>query len=278
VSDGLTQALLGVSIVLLLAVQILVKPGFDPAAIRAVAESLGGPSEWDGRIAPDFDLPLRDGSIFRLSEHVGREVVVLNFFATWCVPCRDEMPELQRYARQHAAPSGFVLIGVDAAEQPDQVDAFVLRHAVGFPAGIDATNAVGRAYGINAYPTTVLIGADGRIRLYQRGAISNAEVAFGTIVPREVAALSLPGHTNLPPRTGFVPPPDPANAAGLSGRALAIAEAMPCPCGCEHLRVVACSCQTARAIKAKLRAGVDGALTDGQIMETLNKEFCMKGM
>jgi peroxiredoxin len=268
--------LLGVALPLMVVVQVIIKPGFDPRAIQEVAATFGRPSIWQGRRAEAFTFPLRDGSTFRLSEHVGRNVVVLNFFATWCEPCREEMPELQRYAGSLAAQSNrVVLLGIDAQERPEAVDAFLRRFDVGFPVGIDDQGSIARAYGVDSLPTTVVIGADGRITLYQRGAISNADVALGLVVPREVAALGAPSP---PPRTGFTPPPDAADATGLSGRALAIAEAMPCPCGCDDRRVVACDCQTAKAIKAKLRAGVDGALTDGKVMETLNKEFCMKGM
>ena len=55
------------------------------------------------------------------------------------------------------------------------------------------------------------------------------------------------------------------------------AEAMPCPCGCEK-RVAACTCQTATGVKNRLRAGVDANVSDGKVMEKLNKEICMKGM
>lgn len=275
-SERLTQALLAAAVVLLIAVQAKTKPGFDRHNIQAVAEQLGAPNRWVERKAPDFTLPLRDGSTFRLAEHVGREVVVLNFFATWCVPCRDEMPELQRFAAEMESDSKRVLVvGIDAEERAEQVDAFLQRYGVNFPAGIDQVGSIAAAYGVDAFPTTVVIGADGRIKLYQAGAISNADVALSGAVDSEVGRLGAPPP---PARSGFAPAADSADAMGLTGRALAIAEAMPCPCGCDDRRVISCDCRTAKAIKEKLRAGVDGSLSDGKVMESLNKEFCMKGM
>jgi peroxiredoxin len=288
-SSRLSYLLLGLSAAALLSAHIAIKPGLREQRAQAAARTrLGEASEWPGRQAPDFQLTLEDGSTFRLSDHIGREIVVLNFFATWCVPCRDEMPELQRYADRAVAGSRpFLLVGIDAREPADQVARFVGDLSVRFPIGIDSSGALLREYGITAYPTTVVIGADGRVKLYQTGAIRNADVAFSSVVPAELNALAGDDRgreTAAPPvkspgatRSGFTPP-DAVSADGLSGRARAIAEAMPCPCGCDHLRVAACSCQTAKAINAKLRGGVDASLSDGQIMEQLNKEFCMKGM
>jgi peroxiredoxin len=278
VSERLTQVLLAAAIVALLAIQVAIKPGFDPAAIRAAAESYGGPSKWIERRAQDFDLPLRDGSTFRLADHVGRDIIVLNFFATWCAPCREEMPELQRYVDDlNNTSSHVILLGVDVEEPPDTVDAFVRRLGISFPVGIDDTGALARTFGVEAFPTSVVIGADGRIKLHQSGAISNTDVAFGAIVPRELLALTT---TRQPPaRAGFVAPADsPSHVAELTGRALAIAQAMPCPCGCDGMRVITCECQTAKRIRTRLGAGVDSALSDGKVMEALNKAFCMKGM
>lgn len=283
----LSYLLLGVAAMALVAVQIAIKPGLNAQDVEAAAQVFSRPSEWYGQRAKEFELTLRDGSTFRLADHIGRDVVVLNFFATWSEPSRDELPELQRFADSaSAALRPFVLIGVDAREPPDQVERFVTQLGLRFPVGVDATGVLLRKYGVTTYPTTVVIGADGRITLYQVGAIHNADVAFASTVPQEWATLAAGRNTrndttdapaNDARRSGFTPP-DAAGVGGLTGRARAIAEAMPCPCGCDDLRVAACSCQTAKAIKAKLRAGVDATLSDGKVMEQLNKEFCMKGM
>ena len=285
------RGLLGAAVslaVVLAAAQAFMKPGFDPVDARRVARTFDGGSEWRGRPAGDFELTLRDGTPFRLSDHIGREVVVLNFFATWCAPCLAEMPELQHFVDRMARerrPVAF--LAIDAQEPAGRVDEFARRASLALPVAIDVTGRVGARYGVDAWPTTVVIGADGVIELYQTGAISNADVTLAPVVAADFARLAAghetaeslrkewAGATKRPaPREGWTPP-DAGSA--LTGRALAIAEAMPCPCGCDE-KVIACTCQTANAIKASLKAGVDAALSDADVMRRLDKQFCMKGM
>jgi peroxiredoxin len=277
----------------LVALHVAIKPGFDQQEVNQVAVQIAGPSDWRGRTADDFELPLREGSTFKLSDHVGREVIVLNFFATWCVPCRAEMPELQYYTRKmRDEKQPFLLLAIDAQEAPPQVDAFVSRLALTMPVAIDSDGGVMKKYGVDAFPTTVVIGADGKIKLYEAGAISNADVAFAPIVAPEFAVLRSPDSTpdarrrayeealnqQAPPaRRGWTPPDAKPADGELTGRALSIAQAMPCPCGCDD-KVITCTCHTAKSIKARLREQVDDKLTDGEVMQRLNKEFCMKGM
>src|SRR5215469_12994634 len=94
------------------------KPAPSKEEIGRYAETMTSSTDWQGQIAPDFELKTESGERFRLSENVGKEVIVLNFFATWCGPCREEMPELNRYFDEHKADS-FLLIGIDAEEKQD---------------------------------------------------------------------------------------------------------------------------------------------------------------
>jgi thiol-disulfide isomerase/thioredoxin len=123
--------------------------------------------EWVGRAAPEFRLRTLTGESQRLSEHVGRKVVLLNFFATWCAPCREEMPGLARLQQMHAE-EGLLVVGIDADEAPDDVRALVARLGVGYPVGIDRGWIRG-TYRVGSYPTSVLIGVDGRIIDYRVG-------------------------------------------------------------------------------------------------------------
>ncbi len=268
--------------VVLLGVQVAVKPRPDPAEIKQIAALGTQPQQWRGRLAPDIQVPMLDRSTFHLAEHVGREVVVLNFFATWCGPCREEMPELQRYAAtlvgQHV-----VFVAIDVQEQQPVVEAFVKAQHFGLPVGLDISAAASGRYGVSAFPTTVIVGADGRIAYYEASAISNADVSLGAIVrgqgeaiaanhgiTREAYEAALAKEPTDPPAGGSTEPV-------LTGRAQRIAQAMPCPCGCDQ-KVSECTCQTAKAIKARLAAGGYDAKTDAEVMRDLNREFCMKGM
>src|ERR1700730_18063927 len=94
------------------------------------------------------------GGRFQLSENIGKKIIVLNFFATWCDPCREEMPELNAYFHAHKAEA-FLLLGSDAEEKQDRVGAFLTDLKIDFPAGVDA-GTIQKQYGISAFPTTVL--------------------------------------------------------------------------------------------------------------------------
>jgi peroxiredoxin len=265
------------SAVALVLFQVRTKARPDPDTIRQQARMFADASAWEGRLAPDFEVTLLDGGHARLADYVGKDVVILNFFATWCGPCRAEMPELERYTRAHAN-DGVVLLGIDAEEKHTAVERFIADLHLTFPVGIDGTGEIGKAYGISAYPTTVVIGADGRVKLYEVSAIANADVSLDAVVSRERTAIH-DGHgitadayrqalASQPRKPSESPPL-------LTGRALRIADAMRCPCGCED-KVNACSCATAKQIRARLASSAYDRQTDVEVIESLNREFCVK--
>jgi cytochrome c biogenesis protein CcmG/thiol:disulfide interchange protein DsbE len=268
----------------LIAVHAAYKQRPDPNFIALQANRQSAPSRWVGRLAPDISLTTLDGQPFRLSDEVGRRVVVLNFFATWCGPCKAEMPELAKY---HEKAGDVVrLVGIDAQETRAVVEPFVSAMDLPFPVAIDDSGEVLRRFDVQAFPTTIVIGADGRVKVYEVGQISNAEVALGRAVEREKREIAA-GRGITPEAYRALLARGPAGPAGsratepgdaaLTGRAERIAKAMPCPCGCDD-QLPACSCRTATQIKARLAEGDFGDRTDAAIMEALNREFCMKGM
>ena len=267
----------------LLGLQVAYKPPPDPGEVRSIAQMGTAPANWRGRVAPNFDTPLLDGSTFRLADHVGREVVILNFFATWCGPCREEMPELQRYTDSLQGKS-VTILGIDVEEKRSLVEDLVKGLHVRFPVALDESGAVARAFGVTAYPTTVIVGADGRIAHYESGAISNADVALGRLVGAQLEALA--GARGIS-REAYLDawnkekdkPVVRADEAEkpLTGRALSIAEAMTCPCGCAD-KVAACTCHTSKQIKERLAAGGFETKSDDDLIRELNREFCGKGM
>ncbi|MCS7059959.1 MAG: TlpA disulfide reductase family protein [Anaerolineae bacterium] len=111
--------------------------------------------------APDFTLPaLRDAQLIRLSDLRGR-IVVLNFWATWCPPCRVEMPALHHV--QHSIPD-VVVVGVNQQESVERVDRFMREQALDFPIALDVQGEVNRLYRVRALPTTFFIDRAGVIR------------------------------------------------------------------------------------------------------------------
>jgi thiol-disulfide isomerase/thioredoxin len=114
--------------------------------------------------APDFSLPDMDDATHTLSSYRGK-VVMLNFWATWCPPCRREMPSLERlYSRFKV--QDFVVLAVNQFEDPDLVFEFTGRLSVDptFPMLFDRDSRVAEQFGVKGLPTTYLLDRDGRIR------------------------------------------------------------------------------------------------------------------
>ena len=114
-----------------------------------------------GQMAPPFELPLVDGGSISLATLRGR-VVVLNFWATWCKPCEDEMPAMQRL---HAALAGpdFELVAVSVDASRDDVVKYRDRLGLTFPIALDPDKRVAEAYQSFRYPESYLIDREGRI-------------------------------------------------------------------------------------------------------------------
>lgn len=129
-----------------------------------VAFALGSLS---GQQAPDFALKSLAGKNLRLSEFRG-QVVVINFWATWCGPCRKEMPELEKlYQRYRYA--GFTVLAVNMDETQAFAERMATRLGVSFPVLHDATQSVSRLYEVDAMPATVIVDRDGKVRSLHRG-------------------------------------------------------------------------------------------------------------
>ena len=126
--------------------------------ILATTATAGGDSP-----APGFSLPARGGSTIDLSQFKG-QVVMINFWASWCGPCRQEMPLLESMYKKYQ-PLGFTLIGVNV--EPDQKDAesFLKQTPVTFPVLFDAKSKVSGLYNVQGMPTTVFIDRKGKVRL-----------------------------------------------------------------------------------------------------------------
>jgi peroxiredoxin len=117
--------------------------------------------------APDFTLRSIAGANLRLQEQRG-QVVLVNFWATWCGPCRQEMPHLNRIYDKYRA-SGFVLLGVNIDDDPRAAADLAAKLGVRFPVLLDTDKKVSRAYDMSAMPATLLIDRDGRVRHIHRG-------------------------------------------------------------------------------------------------------------
>lgn len=121
----------------------------------------------EGNVAPNFTLKASDGFNQRLSEYRG-QVVLLNFWASWCGPCRQEIPHLEKLYRSYEK-LGFVVLGVNLDEKNARAQQMLAELGASFPTVFDNEKQVSKLYRINAMPTTVLIDRDGKVRHIHRG-------------------------------------------------------------------------------------------------------------
>ena len=124
--------------------------------------------------APNFSLQTLDGRTVELSDYQG-QVVLLNTWATWCPPCRAEMPDLEAYYRERQA-DGFVVLAVNSQESAGTVAAFLEDHDFTFPVLLDTDGVVMRQYGIRGLPTSFFIDRDGNVHGVWSGQLSPARL------------------------------------------------------------------------------------------------------
>lgn len=137
-----------------------------------------------GQQAPDFELKDANGKAYKLSDFRGKKVFI-NFWATWCPPCRAEMPHMQQLYEDHEG--NVIVLGVNLTpteSNPEAVGPFIEDFELTFPIVLDDEGDVMMAYQVIAYPTTFAIDSDGIIREIYRGAI-NTEIMNETLQKME---------------------------------------------------------------------------------------------
>jgi cytochrome c biogenesis protein CcmG/thiol:disulfide interchange protein DsbE len=132
------------------------------------------------RDAPQFVLPdlVDPGGVVRLADHRGTPVV-LNFWASWCVPCRKEMPVLARVSDEFARQVAF--LGVDHQDIRDDGLALLREAGVHYPSGFDPEGRTAASFGLRGMPTTVFIGANGEVLATSLGELTESELRTSII-------------------------------------------------------------------------------------------------
>jgi peroxiredoxin len=143
----------------------------------AESASISGP-------APNFTLKSLSGKNIKLSELTGN-VVLVNFWASWCAPCRQEMPLLNAIHNKYE-PLGFTVLGVNVEEKVANARSFIDERPVDFPILLDSTNKVSKLFNVIAMPTTVVIDRDGNMRFLHQGYQSGDEAEYHKMVKKLV--------------------------------------------------------------------------------------------
>lgn len=127
-----------------------------------LAAGAGELRAWDGGPTPPLKLRDLHGKVHDLAAYRG-QVVLVNFWATWCEPCRDEMPAIQRLDNKLAGKP-FVVLAVNVDEPRSRIHRFLSRMPLDFPVLIDEGKAATTAWKVRVLPASFIIGRDGRIR------------------------------------------------------------------------------------------------------------------
>ncbi len=142
---------------------------FVVLAALALAAAAGAAElkPWTGGATPPLVLQDLHGRTHRLADYRGK-VVLVNFWATWCEPCREEMPSIERL-RQSLAGKPFEVLAVNIGEPLGRIERFLERMPLGFPMLLDRDTGAAKAWKARVVPATFLVGPDGRIRYVHYG-------------------------------------------------------------------------------------------------------------
>jgi len=156
---------------------------FSLGSVMARRTAGVGPSEVNGpgslgelrvRVAPEFTLPLYSGSAVSMADLRGRGVVV-NFWGSWCVPCRDEAPVLSRLAKEYES-QGVTFVGIAVWDNEREARSFISRYSMTYPAGPDDSGKVAVDFGLGGVPETFFVRPDGTLARRWVGALNESQL------------------------------------------------------------------------------------------------------
>ena len=143
-----------------------------PAPAETASAEAGALQE--GQTPPSFSLKDLGGQDVKIDFANDKKLYVINFWATWCPPCREEMPELDAFAKKHAEDVAFYAINLQ--EPGDKVESFFKQNNYTMPVLLDLEGKVADQYEIRAIPTTYIVGKDGKIVMQKLGGTTAAEL------------------------------------------------------------------------------------------------------
>ena len=172
-----SKIMLAVALILILSgVGSLIWMSLKTAAPKPTTNSYGAPAlAQQGGTVTDFSIGSLAGGNIALSDYAG-DVIIMNFWATWCPPCRAEMPGLNRFYEAYQ-DKGVVLLAINEEESVETVRPFIQNNNFTFPVLLDLQGKVAQQYSTRSFPTTFIIDREGVIQHVQTGEISEDELA-----------------------------------------------------------------------------------------------------
>ncbi len=136
----------------------------------------------ESEMAPNFTLKSRSGKNIKLSELRG-QVIMVNFWASWCGPCREEMPLLDKLFKKYRS-LGFIVLGVNVDDTPKQAESFLKQNDVSFPILFDNDKKISEKYKITAMPSSFFIDRNGKLRNEHKGYLPEYELLYETEIKK----------------------------------------------------------------------------------------------
>jgi thiol-disulfide isomerase/thioredoxin len=154
---------------------------------KRVEETATAPSTEVGATMPPYQATMLDGTPFDLAAERGRNVVFLNLWATWCGPCRFEIPELEKMHAKYA-PRGFEVVGVSVDEGgAEAVKPFVKEQTIGYPIALDPNGKIANILQTTVLPTSVVIDRNGKIVWRRIGALMGPDATLDAAIEKALA-------------------------------------------------------------------------------------------
>ncbi len=147
------------------------RPGAASSQSVTVTASANSAAPEKGKPAPDFELKMIDGTTARLSDFAGKPVWI-NFWASWCPPCRAENPDIEEVYLAHKDAEGLVLLAPAIGEGRDSVAGYMERADLHYPVGADSDTQIAANYRVIGIPTHIFIDREGIVREIRVGAMS----------------------------------------------------------------------------------------------------------
>jgi cytochrome c biogenesis protein CcmG/thiol:disulfide interchange protein DsbE len=159
-------------VLIIVGIGVLFWMGQQSGQQQVSAPSTGMPEQ--GQTAPDFTLTSLSGEAVNLSDYEG-QVVLVNMWATWCPPCKAEMPTIHDYYKAHK-DDGFVVLAINSQEEASNVNSFIQAAGFTFPVLLDSRAEVMSQYNVRGLPTTFIIDRDGNVQHTHSGLITKEQL------------------------------------------------------------------------------------------------------